>query len=223
MIVAIDGPAGAGKSTIARLLADRFGWTYLDTGAMYRAVTLLALEQGISLDDGEELGFLARNAEISFQPGPAGVPRVFAGCREVTESIRTPEVTSSVSEVSAHPEVRAIMVEKQRQCMDMGNAVVDGRDIGTVVCPGAELKIYLTASVAERARRRRLEVEKKGVRVSQKRMEQDIVARDDFDSNRLVAPLKAAADAVVVDTTDLDIGEVVERITEIAERVGVPG
>jgi len=215
VIVAIDGPAGAGKSTISRMLADRLGWTYLDTGAMYRTVTLLALEQRISPADGDELDLLARNAEIGFQPGPAGVPRVFAGCREVTEAIRSQEVTSNVSEVSAHAGVREAMVEKQRQCGDPGNVVVDGRDIGTVVFPQAEVKIFLTASVGERARRRRLELEGKGIEVAQEQMEKDITARDNYDCNREVAPLKAADDAVMLDTTELTIEQVVERVAEI--------
>jgi cytidylate kinase len=215
VIVAIDGPAGAGKSTISRMVADRYGWTYLDTGAMYRAVTLLALEQGLSPADGDELGLLARNLEIGFQPGPDGVPQVFAGCREVTEEIRMQEVTGNVSEVSAHASVREAMVEQQRLCGAAGNVVVDGRDIGTVVFPQAEVKIFLTASVGERARRRRLELEGKGVAVPQEQMEKDIAARDDYDSSREVAPLKAADDAVIIDTTDMTIDQVVGKVAEI--------
>ncbi|MHB9111907.1 MAG: (d)CMP kinase [Thermoleophilia bacterium] len=215
MIVAIDGPAGAGKSTISRLLADRCGCTYLDTGAMYRTVTLLAMEQGIEASAAEELGLLSRNLEIGFQPGPGGVPRVFAGCREVTEEIRSQEVTRGVSEVSAHAGVREAMVEKQRYCASDGNVVVDGRDIGTVVFPAAEVKIFLTASVAERARRRRLELEGKGIMVSQQQMEEEIAARDDYDSSREMAPLKAADDAIIVDTTDMSIDQVVERVAGI--------
>lgn len=217
MVLAIDGPAGAGKSTISRLVAERFGWTYLDTGAMYRAVTLLALEQGLSPDDGDALGQLARNAEIGFQPGPGGVPRVFAGCREVTAEIRSPEVTAAVSEVSAHASVRTAMVERQRAAGGAGDVVVDGRDIGTVVFPGAEVKIFLTASVAERARRRRLEMQEKGITVGQEQMERDISARDDYDSSRAVAPLKAANDAVLLDTTELGIEQVVDGVVEIVK------
>lgn len=217
MIVAIDGPAGAGKSTISRMLADRCGCTYLDTGAMYRTVTLLAMEQGIAASDSDDLGLLSRNLEIGFQPGPGGVPRVFAGCREVTEEIRSQEVTRGVSEVSAHAGVREAMVDKQRLCASAGNVVVDGRDIGTVVFPAAEVKIFLTASVTERARRRRLELEGKDIMVSQKQMEEDIAARDDYDSNREVAPLKAADDAIILDTTDMSIDQVVERVAEIVD------
>lgn len=219
MVLAIDGPAGAGKSTISRMVAERFGWTYLDTGAMYRAVTLLAMEQGIALDDGDALGQLSLNADVSFQPGSGGVPRVFAGCREVTREIRTPEVTGAVSEVSAHASVREAMVVKQREAGGVGDVVVDGRDIGTVVFPAAEVKIFLTASVAERARRRRLELEEKGIAVTQEQMEADIAARDDYDSTREVAPLKAAADAVLLDTTAMDISQVVDRVVEIANSI----
>ena len=215
MIIAIDGPAGAGKSTISRLLADRFGWPYLDTGAMYRTVTLLALEQGIHPDAGPELGQLARNLEIGFQPGPGGVPRVFAGCREVTDAIRSQEVSANVSEVSAHARVREAMVARQRIIAAAGDVVMDGRDIGTVVCPGADVKIFLTASNGERARRRRLELEEKGVEISQEQMEREIAARDDYDSSREVAPLKAAADAVIVDTTEMNIDKVVDMVSAI--------
>ena len=221
MVLAIDGPAGAGKSTISRLVAARYGWTYLDTGAMYRAVTLLALEQGLALDDGDSLGQLARHAEISFQPGPGGAPRIYAGCREVTEAIRGPEVTAAVSEVSAQAGVREAMVAKQREACGTGDVVVDGRDIGTVVFPAAEVKIFLTASNAERAHRRRLELGEKGVEVSQAQMECEIAARDDYDSSRAVAPLKAADDAVLLDTTNLSIEQVVDRVMAIVhEAIG---
>lgn len=220
MIVAIDGPAGAGKSTIARMTAARRGWTYLDTGAMYRTVTLLTLEQGISPSAREELGQLANNLEMSFQPGPDGSPRVFAGCREVTEEIRSPEVTANVSEVSAHAPVREAMVEMQRSLTAVGDVVVDGRDIGTVVCPDADVKIFLTASNSERARRRRLELRTKGIEVEQAKMEEEIAARDDYDSNRKESPLQAAEDAVMLDTTEMNIDQVVERVAGIvAEKV----
>ncbi len=218
MIVAIDGPAGAGKSTISRLIAGRHDWTYLDTGAMYRAVTLLALEQGIAPADGEELGLLARNAEIGFQPGPDGSPQVFAGCRDVTEEIRGRDVSACVSEVSAHRSVREALVEKQRSIAAAGDVVMDGRDIGTVVCPGADVKIFLTAANRERARRRRLELAQKGVEVSQEQMERDIAARDDYDSRRELAPLKAAAGAVIIDTTNMTIEQVVDRVSGIVEK-----
>lgn len=218
MIIAIDGPAGAGKSTIARMAAAAEGWTYIDTGAMYRAVTLLAIEQGIPLTEDEELGQLAANAEIGFQPGPGGLPRVFAGCREVTEDIRRQDITHSVSQVSAHPAVRAAMLEKQRQLLKEGDVVVDGRDIGTVVCPDADVKIYLTATVAVRADRRRLELIEKGEQISQDQMEKEIQSRDEYDSGRRVAPLKAADDAIVVDTTDMDIQQVLDKVREIIRK-----
>lgn len=220
MIVAVDGPAGAGKSTISRLIADRYGWTYLDTGAMYRAVTLLAIEQGVNPADGEELGRLARYVEIGFQPGLGGVPRVFAGCREVTEDIRSQEVSAKVSQVSAHRQVREAMVEKQRTLAAAGNMVLDGRDIGTVVCPDADVKIFLTAANEERARRRRLELKAKGVEVSQEQMEKEIAARDQYDSSREIAPLKVAADAVVVDTTEMTIEQVVDTVAQLIEAAG---
>lgn len=217
MVVAIDGPAGAGKSTISRLLARRYGWTYLDTGAMYRALTLLAAEQGIPPAAGEELGLLARNMEMSFAPGADGAPRVYAGCREVTEEIRSPDVSRGVSQVSAHAAVREAMVEKQRQLMAAGSVVADGRDIGTVVWPDAEVKIFLTADQSERAKRRRLELEGKGIHVPQQEMESEIAARDDYDSRREVAPLKAAPDAVTIDTTEMSIEQVVDKAAEVVE------
>lgn len=194
------------------MVAAHFGWTYLDTGAMYRTVTLLAMEQGLELDDGEALGQLALNAEITFQPGPEGVPRVFAGCREVTQEIRTPAVTAAVSQVSAHAQVREAMVARQREAGGTGDVVVDGRDIGTVVFPAAEVKVFLTASVTERARRRRLELQEKGIEVNREKMEEQIAARDEYDSSRAVAPLKAADDAVMLDTTAMSVEQVVASV-----------
>src|SRR6187397_167794 len=149
MIVAIDGPAGAGKSTVARSLAERLGFRYLDTGAMYRALTWLALQEGISLDDGEALGGLARAEPISFED-----QNVFIQAEDVSEAIRLPEIDRLVSSVARHPEVRQVMRERQRELGAHGDAVIEGRDIGTVVCPEADVKVYLVADAGERARRR---------------------------------------------------------------------
>jgi cytidylate kinase len=222
MIIAVDGPAGSGKSTIAQAIAARLGFTYLDTGAMYRAVTLVALEGGTALDDGVVLGRLAAEASITFLPAleTAGEPelevleppRVFVGGREVTRDIRTQAVTHNVSEVSAHREVRGALTERQRELAEAGNVIMDGRDIGTVVCPGADVKIYLTASVDERAERRQRQLEAQGLLVDLETIRRDMVTRDAFDSGRSIAPLRKAEDAVEIDTTDLTIAQVVHEV-----------
>jgi CMP/dCMP kinase len=225
MIIAIDGPAGSGKSTIAQILAARLGYTYLDTGAMYRAVTLLALEQGLPLGDGEALGALAARAGIEFRPAaeasslsPDDVPippRVFAQGREVTQDIRSRPVTQNVSQVSAHPAVRTAMTQRQRELAAMADVVMDGRDIGTVVCPQAEVKVYLTASLEERAARRQAQLEASGTALDTGTVRQDMVARDAYDSGRTVAPLRRAKDAVEVDTTSMTISEVVDEVERL--------
>ncbi len=210
-VIAIDGPAGSGKSTVARLLAARLGWLYLDTGAMYRAVAYLALRDGVALDDAASLTALTRNAHISFTPEG----RVLAGETDVSEEIRRPSVSASVSEVSAHAAVRDILVEQQRRLAQDGDCVMEGRDIGTVVFPDAAVKVYLTADPAVRAERRRKELIAKGEHTSSAETLAAIEARDRFDAGRDVAPLRAAADAVVVDTTALSIDEVVAALSAL--------
>jgi cytidylate kinase len=222
MIIAVDGPAGSGKSTIAQAIAARLGFTYLDTGAMYRAVTLVALERGTALDDGAALGRLAAEASITFLPAlePVGrqqpevpePPRVFVGEREVTRDIRTQPVTHNVSQVSAHLEVRRALTQRQRELAEAGDVIMDGRDIGTVVCPGADVKIYLTAGVDERAKRRQHQLEAQGLVVDLATIRRDMVTRDALDSGRSVAPLRKAEDAVEIDTTDLTIAQVVHEV-----------
>ena len=199
MIVAIDGPAGAGKSTVARSLATRLGFRYLDTGAMYRALTWLALERGMSLDDGESLGELARRARVSFEGD-----RVFINGEDVTEAIRQPSIDRVVSSVARHPQVRELMRERQRELGAQGNAVIEGRDIGTVVCPDAEVKVYLVADEAERARRRVADRPE----IGEEALATDLRLRDESDA----AQMKAASDAEEIDTTALSIDEVVDRI-----------
>ena len=228
MIIAIDGPAGSGKSTIAQIVAARLGFTYVDTGAMYRAVTLLALDEGVALDDGRALGGLAEDAGVSLRPASAvaagkkgeapSPPRVYVGEREITREIRTQAVTRSVSQVSAHQEVRDAMTRRQRRLASGGDVVMDGRDIGTVVCPGAEVKIYLTASLHERARRRELQLEGQGLRADGGTIETDMMARDAYDSGRAVAPLCKAEDAVEVDTTYMTVVQVAAEVVRLAER-----
>jgi cytidylate kinase len=194
-IIAIDGPAGSGKSTVAREVARRLGVGYLDTGAMYRSVTHAALERGIDLADGVALAELARRLRIDVGE------RVTIDGVDVTGAIRSPVVSATVSQVSAHPDVRVELVERQRSwAVGHPDGVVEGRDIGTVVFPAARLKVFLTAGERERARRRNEEA--------------DVERRDRLDSTREASPLKAADDAMVIDTTDLRVDQVVDRILE---------
>jgi cytidylate kinase len=211
MVIAIDGPAGAGKSTVARAVAEELGFTYLDSGAMYRCVALAALEAGIGLGDGEALGELARGLEIGLDGR-----RVLLGERDVSAAIREPAVTAAASQVSVHPQVREAMVERQRQLIAAGNYVAEGRDIGTVVSPEAPLKIFLTASDEERARRRAAETgdDFESVLDAQRR-------RDARDREREHGALRAAADAVELDTTGLGLEEVVGRAVALARERGL--
>jgi CMP/dCMP kinase len=211
MVIAIDGPAGAGKSTVARAVATEIGFTYLDSGAMYRCVALAALEAGETLDDGEGLGLLAEGLEIGFDG-----PRVLLGERDVSEEIRTPVVTAASSKVSVHPRVRKAMVARQQHLIAGGNYVAEGRDIGTVVSPESPLKIFLTASDEERARRRAAESgeDVEAVLAAQR-------TRDTRDTEREYGALRPAADAVELDTTGLGLDEVVARVVELVRERGL--
>jgi cytidylate kinase len=204
MIIAIDGPAGAGKSTVARRLAERLGFRYLDTGAMYRALTWLALERGVDLDDEEAVAELAGEHEVTIEDDQV----VVAG-RDVSEEIRTVRIDRVVSSVARHPSVRAVLRERQRALAAAGRAVMEGRDIGAVVCPDAEVKIFLTADAAERARRRTEERPGLGADA----LATDLRLRDARDAHQM----QAAPDAETIDTTDLEIDEVVDRIEQLAE------
>jgi cytidylate kinase len=211
MLIAIDGPAGAGKSPVARARAERLGLTYLDSGAMYRCVALSALRAGASMDDGGELARLAHGLEIALVDG-----RILLNGEDVTDAIRTPEVSAAASRVSVHPGVREAMVERQRSLIGSGDYVVEGRDIGTVVSPDAPLKVFLTASDSERARRRAAETDEPVERVRAA-----LASRDDRDSRREHGALRRAADSTELDTTGLDVEQVVDRIVAIAQQRGL--
>jgi cytidylate kinase len=211
MVIAIDGPAGAGKSTVARAVAAAIDFTYLDSGAMYRCVALAALERGAELDDGAAMGELAEGLEIGFDG-----PRVLLGERDVSEEIRTPEVSAAASRVSVHPRVRAAMVARQRRLIAAGRYVAEGRDIGTVVSPEAPLKVFLTASAEERARRR---AEQTGEDAGEVLLAQS--ERDERDRSREHSALRAASDAVEVDTTGAAFERVVARVVELARDRGL--
>lgn len=215
MIIAIDGPAGSGKSTVARGVARRLGFTYLDSGALYRAVTLLALEDGTDLDDGAALGLLASAASIELHDRDGEGVEVHVDGRDVSHEIRTPQVTGASSTVAAHSEVRAALLSKQRALIAAGNYVVEGRDIGTVVAPDAALKVFLTADADERARRRAAEFERRGLQTEAREVKAAIEKRDRLDSTRSAAPLRAAEDAVNLDTTGLESDAVIERVLDL--------
>jgi cytidylate kinase len=219
MIIAIDGPAASGKSTVARAVATRLGFEYLDTGAMYRAVAAEALRRGITTDDAGALTALAESVTITFEhEGGSALPtRVFADGRDVTAEIRTPAVDTAVSPVSAVPGVRKAMVRVQRDLAARGDCVVEGRDIGTVVFPGAEIKIFLSASAVERARRRTGDMERLGHDLTEQAVLERLERRDTADSTRDASPLAVADDAVELDTTGLSVEQVVERIATMAE------
>lgn len=210
-IIAIDGPAGSGKSTVARMAARKLGFVYLDTGAMYRAATWKAMRSGADMEDREALAASAAGTDIRFEDG-----RVLVGGEDVTDDIRSPEVTGNVYRLADVQGVRDAMVLLQRKLGAEGGIVAEGRDIGTIVFPGAETKIYLDASVSERALRRWRELEKKGIEVPLSEVERDISERDSRDRNRKIAPLKTAEGAVVLDTTDMTIEEVVGAVIDTA-------
>lgn len=212
--VAIDGPASSGKSTIAKILAEDYQLVYVDTGAMYRTLTYLALKNGIAVDDEEKLVELLEKTAITFKREAAG-QSVFANEEDVTSVIRQHDVTNKVSVVASFAKVREELVKRQQKIAENTGVVMDGRDIGTVVLPNADVKIFLVASAEERAKRRYLENKEKGIDTDFERLKQEIIARDEYDSKREVSPLKQADDAIRLDTTSLTIEEVVEECKKI--------
>jgi cytidylate kinase len=211
MVIAIDGPAGAGKSSVARAVAARLGFDYLDSGAMYRCVAVAGIERGADPDDAEAMGEVARSLQIEFNDG-----RVSLDGRAVGAVVRAPRVTETASRVSVHPPVREAMVAQQQRLIEAGRYVAEGRDIGTVVSPEAPLKVFLTASAEERARRRAAETGEDEAAVLAAQRE-----RDERDENREHSALRAADDAVEVDTTDLSLDEVVDRVVDLAHDRGL--
>jgi cytidylate kinase len=218
LIIAIDGPAGAGKSTIARAVARRLGYLFINTGAMYRAVAWKALWQGVALDDAERIGQLARNSLIELT-GDVDSMRVLIDGRDITDEIATPQTGQAASIVSAIPAVRRALVARQQEMGQAGGVVMEGRDIGTQVFPNAEIKIYLDASSEARAQRRFIEDTERGVAVaSLEQMKAEIEERDHRDKTRADSPLTQAEDAVYIDSSAMTIREVVEKILEIVKR-----
>lgn len=208
--IAIDGPAGAGKSTVAKAIAKQLGLFYVDTGAMYRAIAYKALRLNIPLDQEQTVVAMARETEIQLDHSEAR--KVYCDGEDVTEAIRNPEISRSVSVVAAYPKVRERLVELQRCEAERGGVVMDGRDIGTYVLPQANLKIFLTASLDERAKRRWLELERSGKKLAIEEVEIDMEKRDRLDVEREVSPLVPASDAIILDTTGLTVEDIVGRI-----------
>lgn len=214
--VAIDGPASAGKSTIAKILATKLNYVYVDTGAMYRTITLAAKKNGIAYNDEEKIKNLLSQTEIRFEPSTP-VQRVFLNDTDVTEGIRSAEVTNNVSVVASFADVRSNLVNRQREIANNNSVIMDGRDIGTTVLPEADVKIFLVASVDERAQRRYKENVAKGMTTDLETLKREIEARDYKDSHRQISPLTQAKDAILVDTTGQSIDDVVAKIANIIE------
>lgn len=223
LIIAIDGPAGSGKSTVGLAISQKFNYQYLDTGAMYRALTWKALTKKINLNSEKELAHLADKIKINFiQENLKKKPEIFVDGKNISREIRLTKVDNSVSLVSSYPLVRKKMVQLQQKMIKDGGFVVEGRDIGTVVCPDAYVKIYLTASAQERTSRRQKDLLDLGRKVKLKDLKEEIVARDKFDSERKNSPLKKAEDAYEIDTTELTFNQVVRKISNIVmKKIGV--
>lgn len=216
LIIAVDGPSGSGKSSSSRLLADRLGYRYVDTGALYRIVGLLAVEKGIAPEDAERLAVLCEGLDLQFLPESYGV-RILLGERDISTAIRRPEVSQMASKVSAQPVVRQQLLSLQRELGEAGGVVMEGRDIGTVVFPNADVKFYLDASPEVRGRRRYTELQQEGVTTDLRETIQEMAERDRRDSRRVHAPLQQAKDAVFIDTTSLSLVEVVETMTRTVQ------
>ncbi|OUN07953.1 cytidylate kinase [Flavonifractor sp. An92] len=218
--IAIDGPAGAGKSTLARQVAAALGYLYVDTGAIYRTLGLAALRRGVDPQDGAAVVALLEDCAIDLRHGGDGMQRMYLNGEDVSQAIRLPEVSRYASGVSAIPEVRAHLMDMQRDLARRNDVVMDGRDIGTVVLPAADVKVFLTASPEERARRRWEELQQRGTPEAYEEVLKDLVERDAKDSGRAAAPLRRAEDAVEVDTTGCSLEESLERLLSVI-RAGV--
>ena len=216
MTIAIDGPSGAGKSTISQQAAQRLGYAYIDTGALYRSIGLAAARAGASTKDAQAVAACLPGIELDVKYIDA-VQHVFLGGEDVSEAIRTPEASLMASDVGKVPEVREYLLELQRGLARAHDSILDGRDIGTVVLPGADVKIYLTASAEERARRRQLQLAEKGIDEPYEKVLAEVIARDEQDMNRPIAPLKAADDAIVLDTTDFTFEQSVQAVINIIQ------
>lgn len=215
--IAIDGPAGAGKSTIAKIVAEALRFTYIDTGAMYRAVTYKAMKENIQLHDAEAIEKMLQQTAITLQPSEQG-QLVFVDGQDVSQAIRSNEVTANVSEVAAHANIREILVAMQQKSAADGGVVMDGRDIATHVLKDAELKIYMSATVEERAHRRFLDNERRGIPSTIESLQKEIALRDKLDSEREASPLIQAEDALFLDTTNLSIDEAAQEILKLAQQ-----
>lgn len=215
-VMTIDGPSGSGKGTISRAAARELNWALLDSGALYRLVALAARQASVRLDDGSALARLAEEFDIRFGSDDLGDEIVWLGGRDVTRDIRTEEAGNDASKVAALPPVRAALLDRQRRFAAPPGLVADGRDMGTVVFPDAEIKIFLTASLAERAARRHKQLKEKGVAATLAALSLEIAERDQRDSTRAASPLVASADAVLLDTTGMPVDAVVERVLGIA-------
>lgn len=220
-VVTVDGPSGAGKGTVSRLLASELDWYLLDSGALYRLLAMAALERGVDLEDDAALETLARELSVRFETTEEGGERILLGGREVTQGIRTEECGEAASRVAARSGARRGLVALQRGFRQAPGLVADGRDMGTVIFPDAPVKIFLTASAAERARRRHKQLKDKGVGANLAELESAIAERDRRDRERADAPLIPAADAVQIDTTGMSIAEVVEELRHQVDRKGV--